>query len=701
MPKADFSIRTILGLVIGAMGLLLVILSSNALIDAVGRSSDAHRVAKLASASRSLFAALIGTRLERGTEIAALASENPIDSSSEADIATYRRSSEEGYAESMKALESIDVAGLATTASTLRSTHDTVVALRAKADAAVRLAKAGRDGALAQEYPKTTQSLLDAFVATSDQLEASIKLVDPVVDHFLSVKRAAWTTRLNLGSATVRTQSAVAAGKPWQPADLLGWREDRARASIAWKIVTEAAARADAPQALVDGVAKAERNFSGPYFDALKSLTERLATGQDAGIAVNDLRKDDTTTTTYVVDALNLALDQMVSRADHQASRAMVNLVVSALILVAALALAGFGFIIVSRRVSRPILMLTELIGRLAEQDYRVEIPAVARHDEVGRMTEALIVLRENGRRAQEEERARSHEQEERVQRAGQIDSRCRTFDGQVGTTLASVEQAVAKLLHSAKAMTATAGHSSQTAVSVSSAATEASASVNIVAAATEELSSSVAEIGRQMSQSTRISNEAIDKAAETDRSIAGLTTASQKIGEIIALINGIASQTNLLALNATIEAARAGDAGRGFAVVASEVKILATQTARATEEIAEQVANIQKMTEEAVGGVRSMTGVIREMGSITTGIAAAIEEQGAATGEIARNVHEVAEATNTITALMTDVSRAVDDSRNVADEVRSAAEIMSEQSIGLKGEVAGFLDGIRDAKVA
>ena len=283
----------------------------------------------------------------------------------------------------MKALESIDIAGLAATVNTLRSTHDAVAALRSRADAAAHLAKPARDAALVTEYPKITQSLLDAFVATGDQLEASIKLVDPVVDHYLAVKRAAWTTRLNLGSATVRTQSAVAAGKPWQPADLIGWREDRARASVAWKIVTEAAARADAPRSLVDGVAQAERNFSGPYFDALTALTETPADGQDPGIAVNDLRRNDTATTTCVVDALNLALDQMVS---GPIARPAVPLSISSSVPGVAAAwrwLASVSSSSPGASVARS-LMLTELIGRPAEQDYQVAIPAAARHDGCG-----------------------------------------------------------------------------------------------------------------------------------------------------------------------------------------------------------------------------------------------------------------------------------------------------------------------------
>jgi methyl-accepting chemotaxis protein len=694
----NVSLRTLLWALIGTMGLLLVIMSADALVDAIGRSANAHRVETASLTSRHLFKALLGMRNERGAEIGGLVGEAPVSAATEADIAKLRGTAEQGYADGLKALKDLALPELATPIAQLVSSHDAAAAMRPQVDAAIGQAKAQRDAQVVQSWPKVSQAFLDGILGASDPLEASLKLVDPVVDHFLGVKRAAWTTRLNLGLASLVVQSAVASGQGLTPADTLAWYQDMARASAAWVVVTEAAQRKDAPQALVAAVAKANGNFSGPVFDGQKALVEALAAGQKATMPIDDLRKLNTEYTSYAVDALNVALDQMVARADDEAGAATWNLVLDSVLLLVAIGLSAAGFLIVRRRVSGPILALTATIDRLAHQDFTVEIPRKTRDDEVGRMQEALLVLRENGRAHEAAVAARIEEQAAAARRATTVDELCRGFDGQAGASLAAVGQATARLMAASEAMIAAAERSAAETGTVASAAQEASAGVNTVAAAAEQLSSSIAEISRQMTQSTAISNDAMDKAGRTDTTIAGLAAASQKIGEIVTLISNIASQTNLLALNATIEAARAGEAGKGFAVVASEVKSLANQTAQATQDITQQIAQIQGMTHDAVEGVRSISSVIREMGGITAGIAAAVEEQGAATSEIARNVQEVAMAANQISASITDVSASVDQASEVAAEVRTAAQAMSSEADVLKGDVAGFLGNIRSA---
>ena len=218
------------------------------------------------------------------------------------------------------------------------------------------------------------------------------------------------------------------------------------------------------------------------------------------------------------------------------------------------------------------------------------------------------------------------------------------------------------------------------------------------LAAASEELSTSIGEISRQVEASARIAGEAVDQAQKTDARISQLSQAAARIGDVVDLIQTIAGQTNLLALNATIEAARAGDAGRGFAVVATEVKSLAEQTAKATGEIGQQIADIQSATKESVTAIKEIGAIITRISEISATIASAVEQQGAATQEISKNVQRAAEGTSKVEASISDVQRGASEAGGASSEVLSAAQSLSGESNRLKHEVAKFMNSVRAA---
>ena len=224
------------------------------------------------------------------------------------------------------------------------------------------------------------------------------------------------------------------------------------------------------------------------------------------------------------------------------------------------------------------------------------------------------------------------------------------------------------------------------------------SGNVQTVASASEELSASIEEIGRQVLRSQEVARRAADEAARTDVTVQDLIGGSQKIGEVVQLISSIAAQTNLLALNATIEAARAGEAGKGFAVVASEVKSLATQTARATEQIGAQISAMQGVSNDAAAAIRGIGGIIEQMNGITATIASAVEEQTAATQEIARNVQQAAGGTQEVSSNIVQVTDAAGETEAAAGQVLSASEDLSRQSEALQGQVERFLAAMRAA---
>jgi methyl-accepting chemotaxis protein len=268
-------------------------------------------------------------------------------------------------------------------------------------------------------------------------------------------------------------------------------------------------------------------------------------------------------------------------------------------------------------------------------------------------------------------------------------------FETNVQTVVEEVSTAADGMQETARAMSSLADKGVEGTSAVAAASEEAATNVQTVAAASEELTSSIAEIGRQVRQSSEIAQEAVHEAEQTDKTVQGLTEASAKIGDIVSLINDIASQTNLLALNATIEAARAGEAGKGFAVVASEVKNLASQTARATEEISTQINAIQEASGEAAEATAKISEIIDRMNGISGTIAAAIEQQGAATNEISRNVQEAATGTQQVSEHIGNVHQNMQETGQVAAQLRSAADTLSGNAELLSAEATKFIEEI------
>jgi methyl-accepting chemotaxis protein len=449
---------------------------------------------------------------------------------------------------------------------------------------------------------------------------------------------------------------------------------------------------------------KAFKRLSSTFGDTVVATQDELKAVFDGGTLRRDAVLNGDPAALYLGQIKNYAgqpvavIELVKDTTEYEAAAATAqrNLMIGIAVILAGAVLLAF---LLGRGLSRPLAAITAVMNRLSSGDTEVTIPGGERKDELGTMAMAVDVFRRNMieastlREAQEAAKQQAEIEKKALQR--QMADR---FEADVKSVVGAVAKATQDMRRVAGEITTSVNGTSERAAAAAAASEEASASVGTVAAATEELASSVAEIGRQVTHSSGVAEGAVVKAGQTTEMVGSLTTASEKIGDVLRLIGAIASQTNLLALNATIEAARAGDAGRGFAVVASEVKELASQTAKATEEIAGQVTAIQSATGDCVIAIGGISDTIREISGIATTIAAAVEQQDSATREIARSVQQAAAGTSEVSVNVAGASQAAEQSRALADNVLVASGELSQHAAALFKSVDTFLAGLREA---
>ena len=666
--------------------------------DSWGRLQAASRIAVIADASANIFKAMHNLRTDRSTTNRLLNSDAPMDPDIEKYLRNIRDTEMPAMGNALGLLGGLEFAQHQTLVPEFDRVFKTMGTLQKEFWEAVAKPKAQRRPELAKEYMAAANAMLETLEKLSGALAAAVNHQDATIDQLLAIKQIAWLLRNTAGEASLVVSTGLSTGKV-SPEARLAYTKYTGGIDAAWSALQLTASGMALPPAISSAIAATKTAYFEPSYLSLRDrLLTQIAAGEKPELTANQWTPVTVGRLGAAVAVAEAALDAAKDRAEHLRSTARGSLVTQLALLVGALALAFGAQMIVARRVIKPLHTMRDAMLKVAAGDLHVDTGYAARHDEIGALAGALETFKQQAAdkvRIEAQERERNAGATARQQA---IESYVGEFESMVRQTLSQLGDASGQMRTTSAGLSTISRQTNERVQVAGKASGEASMSVETVAAASEELSASINDISQQAAHAAGIASRAVGQARDTDGTVQGLAQSAGRIGEVVGLINTIAAQTNLLALNATIEAARAGEAGRGFAVVASEVKSLASQTAKATEEISEQIADIQKVAGEAIDAIKSIGGIIGEVNEVATAIAAAVQQQGAATQEITRSTQFAAQGTKNVSDNITGVKADADAAAAAAEDVKQASQTLETQSQQLGNQVTDFLGKIRAA---
>ncbi|WP_027573745.1 methyl-accepting chemotaxis protein [Bradyrhizobium sp. WSM1743] len=692
------TVSTLLKAVILSTALVVVIGFSISAWNSWSRLQQANRIVAVATASADVFKAMANIRSDRSTSSRQLTSDIQMDKEIETYIRGIRGELMPALARAIEILPSIDLPRGGTAVTDLGRLNKALLAQQAEFWTEVAKPRTSRRAALVKEYLESEDGLMAILEKLSPVLAARVNHQDAMIDQLLMIKQMAWLLRVNAGESSLIVGNALNSGKiaPEVQLALTKWVGGT---EAAWSATELAASGMQLPPALAAAMAETKSSYFDPQYLATRDgIIAAIAKGEKASMTANQWSPYSVGRMASAIKLADTALGAARDHSTSQRAQALQSLLTQLVLLIAAILFTGAAMLAVSRRVITPLHRIRDAMLKVAGGDLTVDSGYLDRHDEIGSLAGALETFKQqtiDKLKIEEQERERNAGAAAR-QRA--MEAYVGEFEGVVRKSLGELSEASGEMRKTSGDLSAVSRQTNERVEIAGKASNEASTSVESVAAAAEELSASINDISQQAAHAAGIASRAVNQARETDSTVQGLAQSAGRIGEVVGLINTIAAQTNLLALNATIEAARAGEAGRGFAVVASEVKSLAGQTAKATEEISEQIADIQKVAGDAINAIQTIGGIIGEVNEVATAIAAAVQEQGAATQEITRSTQYAAQGTKNVSDNITGVKADADTAAGAAENVKQASEMLETQSRQLGQQVSDFLGKIRAA---